>query len=308
MNYTTIGIDVSKLKLDICILLTGETFTVENKTKGFNMLIKKLSKEKITPSRFVLEHTGGYQRDLVSFLMDKDLPVCVVSPSNVRNYAKSIGVFAKTDKIDSFVIAKFGDIYKPKLTKLKKPHIIELSDLIHHRSQIIKQQSIVSNWLEKKPSNEVKKSIEAIKNKSRKQLLIMQESIKKQINTHDDLKQKFDILIQTKGVGFNTASLLIADLCELGELSRQEIAALCGLAPMNRDSGKKQGKAYIQGGRANIRHSLYMCVISSLRGNGVLKDYYDRLKSRGKPSKVALTACMRKLIIHLNSKLANLNN
>ena len=304
MKHTTIGIDVSKQKLDICIFCTNDTFTIQNTLLDFKLLIKKIQKEKLDVTRIVIEHTGGYQQNLVDYLLKNNLPVCVVSPSKVRHFAKAMGHLAKTDKIDAFVLAQYGEIIQPEISKLKDNSILILADLVKHRRQISDVYKQTKQWLEKQPNKQSKNRILSLQNVLDRQLKQIRKEIRDYIKHNDILFAKYKALLSVRGIGEDTAALLLTELSELGTISRQKIVALCGLAPINRDSGIKRGKAFIQGGRKIIRNYLYLCVMVCLKTDGVLREYYDHLKRQGKPSKVALTACMRKLLIHLNAKLA----
>lgn len=304
MNITTIGIDVSKQKIDICIYCSKETFTLTNDLSGFKQLLKKIRKMQLDVSRIVIEHTGGYQRDLVKFLINNDLPVCVVNPASVRHFAKAAGYLAKTDKIDAFVLALYGEKLQPKLTALKNEHLLVLRDLVNQRKQLSDWNKQTKQWLEKQPGKQWQKRIKSQQMWLEKQLKRARKEIRDFIKAHEDLCSRYNALLSVRGVGEDTAAFLLAELSELGDITRQKIVALCGLAPINRDSGMKRGKAFIQGGRKKVRNYLYLCVISCLRSDGVIRAYYDHLKAMGKPSKVAITACMRKLLIHLNTKLS----
>lgn len=304
MKHTTIGIDVSKQKLDICIFCNNDAFTIQNTLSDFKFLIKKIKKDKLNVTRIVIEHTGGYQQKIVDYLLKNNFPVCVVSPSKVRHFAKAIGYLAKTDKIDAYVLAQYGEIIQPELTIIKEDTVKVLLSLVKHRKQLTDVHKQTKQWLEKQPDTRCKKRIENLQQILEVQLKQIRKEIKDFIKKHEILCKKYKLLCSVRGIGEDTAALLLAELSELGNISRQKIVALCGLAPINRDSGIKRGKAFIQGGRKDIRNYLYLCVMVCLKSKGVVHDYYDHLKSKGKPSKVALTACMRKLLIHLNAKLA----
>lgn len=304
MKCTTIGIDVSKQKLDICIFCNEEVYTLQNTPLDFKLLIQKIKKEKLKVTRVIIEHTGGYQKKLVNYLQKNNFPVCVVNPSKVRHFAKAMGYLAKTDKIDAFVLAQYGEIIKPDITEQRDNDLLILADLVKHRRQVSDVYKQTKQWLEKQPNKRSEDRIKALQEVLENQLKQIRKEIKKYIKNNEYLYTKYKILLSVHGIGEDTAALLLTELPELGTISRQRIVALCGLAPINRDSGIKRGKAFIQGGRKTIRNYLYLCVMICLKSKGILREYYDRLKQKGKPAKVAITACMRKLIIHLNAKLS----
>lgn len=303
MDYTTIGIDVSKKKLDIFINTTGEWMTLTNNLQGFKKLIKYINKHLLSIERVVVEHTGAYQKDLVSFLYDNNISVSLVHPAKVRNFAKAAGRLAKTDKLDAKILADYGIIMKPELSEAPNQNIDKLRELIKYRRQLTDNLTLTKQWIEKKPSAQILKRIQSLVTLLNKQIQELETEILQHIKSDEILYQKFQILMNTKGIGQRTASIILAELPELGCIQRNKIVALCGLAPMNRDSGTMRGRACIQGGRKFVRNSLYMAVLSATRSDGVLHQYYASLKAKGKHSKVALIACMRKLIIHLNQKL-----
>ena len=304
MDYTTIGIDVSKAKLDICILTSGEVITVDNDNKGFAKLLKRIKCYNV--DRIIIEHTGNYQKGIVSYLQARDLKVCVVNPSKVRNFAKAAGVMAKTDKIDAYVLAKYGEMFKPEAIKETDAEIEKLKELVNFRLALVETIKTFKVRLEKKPSSVIVKEI----NKTMKSLLLQQTKIEKQIRevirSNQKMMQFFDKLNQIVGVGEQTITVLLSHLPELGTLERNKISALCGVAPMNHDSGKMRGLRCIQGGRKIVRNALYMATIPAIAHNPVIHEYYARLKAKGKPSKVAIVACMRKLLCYANSMAKNI--
>lgn len=306
MNYTTIGIDVSKAKLDICFLSTGECLKITNDEKGFKVFFKHMNKNYPNISRIVLEHTGAYQKELVSFLHSKKLPVCVVNPMHIRSFARAVGQLAKTDQIDAYIIAKYGEVIKPEFTEPKNYEEDELHALNLYRKQLSEVLKLNKQWLEKKPSPKIVRKIKSLMNTVNTQMQCIEAEILELIETNKELKRKYDAIVDTQGIGDVTAAILLSELPELGKITRQQIVALCGLAPINKDSGTMHGKASIKGGRKIVRNTLYMAVMSAIKCNDVIKIYYKHLKTLGKPSKVALTACMRKMIIHLNTKLQNI--
>jgi len=303
-NITTIGIDVAKNFLDVCIMPTGEVLRVPNTKIGFNELLKTFKKH-TDIFRIVLEHTGGYQKDVVAFLQKHKLPVSVINPARARYFAKASGQIAKTDAIDAEMLALFGAVHKPALTELRDKKALELQEWVHRRGQLIKMMASEKNRIEKNPCADLKRSIERLLKTLRKELETITAKIQDMISVDEDLHRKSEIMRSVRGIGPESSAVLIAELPELGKVGRQQIASMVGLAPMNRDSGQKKGRAFTYGGRESVRCALYMpTMVAATRFNPVLKAHYEQLVLRGKPKKVALTACMRKMLVHLNSLLA----
>lgn len=304
MDSTTVGIDVSKAKLDIFFLPSGETIEVSNDKRGFCSLLKKLQKKYIV-KQIIIEHTGNYQKAVVEFLQKHSFAVSVVNPGNVRNFAKAIGILAKTDKIDAYVLAKYGDVVCPEISSITDTEIIQLRELVSLRTQIVNTLKQFKNRLEKQPSAFVQKEIlKIIKTFSEKQKNI-ECKIREFIKDNNRLRPLMETLLSIKGVGEQTVFILLAELPELGALNKRKLTALCGLAPINRDSGTMRGKRCIFGGRKIVRNALYMAAINAIRCNNVIKEYYNTLKNKGKPSKVAIVACMRKILIYADSLIKN---
>ena len=302
-NNITIGIDVSKDSLDVCIMPSREQHRVANDEGGFRKLYKVV-KGREGIFRIVMEHTGGYQKALARYLLDKGLPVSVVNPSKVRHFAKASGIKAKTDAIDAEVLAMFGLAHEPPVIGVRDERSEALRQLVHRKGQLIKMATAEKNRLDKEPCVELRKSSERMLKVLEKELDKITEQIGAIIEADADLRRRSGILQSVKGVGKESAAVLIAEMPELGHIGRRQIASMAGLAPMNRDSGKKKGHAFIQAGRKYARCSLYMPTIVAVRFNPVLKRHYEAMLSRGKPKKLAVTACMRKLLVHLNSLLA----
>lgn len=303
MNNTTIGIDVSKQKLDIFFSSSGEWITLPNTEEGFTKFLKICKKTYPNIQKIIVEHTGSYQNELVSHLHTNKMPVCIVHPTRVRNYAKAIGRLAKTDKIDAELLANYGEMMSPELSSEKPLNIQKLRSLIKYRKQLTDNLTLTKQWLEKKPDQEIVMKISQLVNFLNKQLSKIDTDLHQLVQSDKTLSNTFLTLTTTKGIGKITAYILLAELPELGTICRNKIVAICGLAPLNRDSGTLRGKACIQGGRKIVRNALYMSVIAALRSNKQIRDFYDNLRKNGKPAKVAITACMRKMITHLNSKL-----
>jgi transposase len=302
-NVTTIGIDVAKNFLDVCIMPTGKTLRLPNTEDGFNKLIKALKQHKDV-FRIVLEHTGGYQKAVVSYLQKRQLPVSVINPSRARHFARASGQIAKTDMIDAEILALFGLVHKPEITKAEDESIVTLRQLVHRRGQLSKMIVSEKNRIEKEPCLELKQSIKRTLQFLTEELELISKQLHELIAANDVFNRKSKLMQSVKGIGKESSAVLIAELPELGMVGRQQISSLAGLAPMNRDSGSKKGRAFIQAGRKYARQALYMPIIAAIRYNSVLRAHYENLVLRGKPKKVALTACMRKMLVHLNSLLA----
>jgi transposase len=300
-----IGIDVSKATLDIALdpdAKSVEPFT--NDSAGHDQLLAKLPKAE--SALIVIEATGRCEQELVVRLVDAHHVVAVVNPRQVRDFAKAHGILAKTDRIDARVIAKFGQQVRPRA--LAKTHDLqdELDQLVTRRRQIIAAQVAEKNRL-KQPGNSkfVKKSLAKKIAHLDKELQLVDREIARLVQSDDDWRERYELLKSTPGMGPVTASTLIAELPELGTLNRQQIASLVGVVPFNRDSGTMKGRRTIFGGRKTVRTALYMAALSARRSNPTIKKFGDRLQQQGKSAKVVLVACMRKLLVILNSMVKN---
>ena len=299
-NPNNVGIDVSKDWLDIVVIPSGETWRTENTTDQVDVLVKVL--EKLKPERIILEATGGYERLVTSKLYLAKLPVCRVNPKRVRYFARSIGQLAKTDKLDAQVLARFGEVVKPALTQLPSDQEELLSALLARREQLIVMRVAESNRMELAPAR-VRPSLNEHITWLKNQIKELDQEIDDFIDQAPDLKEKDEFLQEVQGIGKKTSAKLIADVPELGHCDRKQIAALIGTAPYNHDSGYKKGQRSISGGRPDVRKILYMATLSATRCNPVIKIFYQRLIKAGKKKKVAIVACMRKLLTILNAIL-----
>jgi transposase len=299
-NY--IGIDVSKKNLDICIRSTGEVFQESNDNNGLKQLNKKLAA--YTPCLIVMEATGGFELNALIALQQADLNVAVVNPRQVRDFAKATGRLAKTDCIDAAVLAHFGEAIRPTPRDKVLQEQLELLQFQQRRRQLVDMLVMEKNRLHT-ANKKIKKHVEKCIIFLKKQLKTIEENIAMSIAQNKELSDKSELLATTKGVGIVTSAVLITELPELGKLSHKEIAALVGVAPLNRDSGTMKGKRSIWGGRGSVRTSLYMATLTAVRFNPAIKAFYQRLCDAGKLKKVALIACMRKLLIILNAMLKN---
>lgn len=295
-----VGIDVSKLKLDIAVMPKKKLWQTDNSEAGIRSLVERLSA--IRPDFIIIEATGGYDASLAGALAQAKLPVCVVNPAQVRNYAKATGTLAKTDSIDSIILAQFGLAVRPERRELKDEQTQELSALLMRRRQLVDMLTMEKNRIKNPPKSKVacssiKKNIDFLK----EQIKEIDDLLIDQMNKNGVWREREDLLKSVPGIGPISAITLMGCLPELGKLNRKQIAALVGVAPFNRDSGKKSGKRYVFGGRKEVRNVLYMAAIAALRFNPVIKVFYQRLREAGKPAKVAITACMRKLLTILNA-------
>ena len=300
---TDVGIDVSKGYLDVCILASEETkqFRVTNDRKGLLSLIKALTE--FDSVKVVAEATGGYQDLLVKTLQEAGIACVIMNPRCIRDFARASGILAKTDRIDAMVIAQFARRMTPETRALPSKEVSELRALVDRRAQIVQTLTQEKNRLQQETSPVVLKDICRSIKALTKRLTVLEKAISLAIDASESLKAKKNILCSVKGVATQTTATLLAYLPELGALSRRQIACLVGVAPLCRDSGAFKGKRTIWGGRAQVRCSLYMAVVSALRFNSQIKSFYARLRLAGKPARLAITACIRKLATILNAMI-----
>jgi len=297
-----IGIDVSKEKLDVAVRPTGEFMSFSNNEDGISFVVDFV--KSFSPKLVVLEATGGLETAAVGVLADKSLPVVVVNPRQVRDFAKATGKLAKTDAIDAHLIARFGEAVRPEIRLLKDQEAQKLTALITRRRQIVEMITAEKNRLHAAPkwtSKDIQTNISWLE----KCLKKVDKDLKNLLKKSPVWREKDEILQSTPGVGPVLSMTLLSGLPELGTLNRKEIAALVGVAPLNRDSGLFRGKRMIWGGRANIRSVLYMSATCAMRFNPAIRIFYERLRLAGKLHKVAITACMRKLLVILNTMIKN---
>ncbi|WP_136800054.1 IS110 family transposase [Desulfosediminicola ganghwensis] len=297
-----IGIDVSKTKLDIAVRPTKEKWSTANAPTEISALVKRF--EELQPTLIVLESTGGLEIPLVSELAKKFLPIVVVNPRQVRDFAKATGKLAKTDSIDSEIIARFGEAIRPEPRPIKDEQARELDAVLVRRRQIVDMLTMEKNRL-RCSTKHVRKDLEAHIKWLEKRLQNVDGDLQKLIQQSDVWRVNDKILQSVPGVGPVLSLALLAGLPELGQLNRKEVAALAGVAPLNRDSGFFRGSRRIWGGRAQIRSVLYMGALTAARCNPVIRTFHEQLIARGKKPKVALTACMRKLLTILNVMVRN---
>lgn len=293
-----VGIDVSKGRLDVAVGEKGEFWNEPNNEKGIFRLIERL--KKVNPTLIVLESTGGLERGVLIELNRAGLAVAMVNPGRVREYAKSIGQLAKTDKLDARLLARFAAAVHPAVTQLPNEAEAHLSALLARRKQLLEMLTAEENRLSS-TSRTLSASIEKHIVWLKAELNDLNKEIDEFNRQDPERKEKNELLQSVKGIGPITASTLAADLPELGQLNPKKIAALVGVAPFNQDSGRMRGKRRIKGGRASVRQVLYMAAIAATRFNSVIRLFYQSLLKRGKLKKVAIVACMRKLLVILNA-------
>ncbi len=293
-----VGIDIGKNTLDLCIYEVELYAQYANTPEGVRELLKKLSRYNLT--RLLVEATGGYERTLVEACAEKELPLIIVQPMQVRQFAKAQGIIAKTDKLDSRLIAQFGAVMKPEPKPLNSKKVRYIRDLLSRKRQL--------NDMRTQELNRQHKAATLLTSTHKRVIKIFDKEIEwinkllaKAVSEVTEWQRTCEILSSAPGIGDGVAFTLLGELPELGNLSARKIAALCGLAPFNRDSGAMKGRRRIQGGRAPIRTVLYMAMLSAIQCNPIIKRFYQRLVAQGKHKKVALTACMRKMVTILNS-------
>lgn len=297
-----IGIDVSKSELEMAVRPEGKAMNFANTEDGIALLIDFL--KPLCPSLVVLEATGGLEISLVNALAIKEIPVVVVNARQVRDFAKAIGRLAKTDRIDAEVIAQFAEALRPPVRPLKDEETQRLHALNSRRRQLVGMIRSEQNRLGSAPKwtqKEIQNHLQWLK----KALGKIEKDITDLIKGSPMWREKEAILRSFKGVGPVTSASLLAGLPELGTINSKPLSALIGVAPLNRDSGQFRGKRAVWGGRDNVRSVLYMATMSAIRFNPVISSFYKKLKAAGKPHKVAMTACMRKTIVILNSMIKN---
>ena len=295
-----VGIDVSKAYLDVAFRPSGERLRVSNSESGIAELVARLST--MRPTLVVLEATGGYQAAVVASLAIAKVPTAVVNPRQVRDFAKATGRLAKTDTIDADVLAHFAEVIRPEPRPFVDEQTLALEALVTRRRQVIEMITAEKNRLAQSHKS-LRSTIKAHINFLQRELQDTNRELDGMLRKTPMWREHEDLLRTAKGVGRMTIATLFADLPELGTLDNKRIAALVGVAPFNRDSGTHRGKRMIWGGRASVRAALYMAALVASRHNPVIRAFYERLCAAGKPKKVALVACMRKLLTILNAMI-----
>ena len=296
-NPIYIGIDTSQAQLDIYVRPNDEFFCVSNDDNGITEAIKRI--QAYSPELVLIEATGRLELPFSIAAHKANLPLVICNAARVRSHAQSIGRFAKTDKLDAKHIAHFGESNKPALSVPKPRKLRDISDLLTLRSQHLEMSTMQKNRLKRMP-NITQKSLNRILKSIQKEIEWVDKQLDKKIADVPQWKALVELLTSAKGVGKVLAYTLISELPELGKLNRKEIAALVGVAPMNRDSGGYKGKRFIRGGRHKVRTVLFVSMLSAIQCHPTLKPMYQRLIAKGKPKKVAIVACMRKQLTILN--------
>lgn len=299
-SSVNVGVDVGKDFLDICIQERDIHWQEPNTNAGVRNLLNRLARYQV--ERLVMEATGRYHFLLAEQAYLKELPVCIVKPLSIRRYAGAIEQLAKTDKIDAAVIAEFAAVIKPKPTLAQSKKLILIKDLLARRRQVMDMRTQELNRLQIMGKS-IAPSCKRLLNYLDKEVARLEKALDEEIQAEDEWAEKKALLLTAPGIGNTMVYTLLADLPELGEMNNKQAAALVGVAPINRDSGRVRGKRRIHGGRAGVRTTLYMATLSATMCNPVIKDFYQRLVAQGKHKKVAITACMRKFIVILNAML-----
>lgn len=292
-----VGIDVSKASLDVYLHPLGETLHLSNDEQGVGLLIARLIV--VQPQQVVLEATGGLERLVMGQLTQAFIPVARVNPRRVRAYATALGK-AKTDALDAEVLARFGEAFRPDAQQLPTPRQQQLSDLVRRRRQLVEMRVAEKNRLSR-TTGRVQQDIQTHLEQLQAHIDQLSEQIAQLSLENADWQRKQQWLLSVPGIGKVTAALCLAELPELGLLCDKKLARLVGVAPLNRDSGQHQGQRQIAGGRAQVRSALYMATLVATRHNPVIRAFYERLLARGKLKKVALMACLHKLLTLLNA-------
>lgn len=295
---TYVGVDVDSKYLELFFPDSGKNERIRNEAKAIETLCSRFQNKK--QYMFVMEATGGYQSVLCGQLGNHGIDYAVVNARRIREFARGIGIDAKTDKIDARVISKFASVLQPIAATRQSDDERKHAALVTRRSQLVDLITQETNRLKQTWDDEAKANIEITLEHLKKQQKTIEERMAQLLASPSINQRKVEILQSAKGIGKVTTSVLLAQLPELGKLNREQIAKLVGVAPMNRDSGRAVGKRFITGGRGSVRAVLYMATLVAIRFNTKIRNYYLHLKSKGKESKVAIVACMRKFITALN--------
>ena len=290
-----VGIDVSKKRWDVVILPTGKSFKFDTDEAGLEQLRKML--KPLGRCSIVLEASGGYEKRLAAELVDAGHRVARVNPRQVRDFARSLGLLAKTDRIDARVLALFAQKIGARPFEKQPENLEELESLVTRRRQLVQMRSAEQARLHQSRKGRARKTISHMLDALREQIASVDADIAQLIEDNQDWNQRAKQLATVPGVGEVTANTLVAELPELGKLNRQQISSLVGLAPFNRDSGQFRGTRSIWGGRATVRSALYMATLTARTYNPIIREFAKRLEKTGKPFKVLMTACMRKLLV-----------
>ena len=298
-----VGIDVSKDTLDVVIRPSGEYFQIPNSPDGLGQLLERL--KPMTVGTIVLEASGGYERPSTAFLIDAGFPVAVIHPKRARDLARGLGKLAKNDRIDAGVLAYCAEHCQVRKTVKTPEKQAELEALVLRRRQLVAMRATEQMRLDQTLVKQAKKDIQQSVTFLNKHIDKIEKQIAEMIDSDDHWGELARIIESIPGIGPTTAAVILADLPELGSMNRQESSALVGVAPYHHESGKRKGKRAIYGGRQKLRCSLYMATLTATRRNDVIRVFYQRLIAAGKPFKVAMVACMRKLLCILNQMVKN---
>lgn len=300
-----VGIDVCKDRLDVGLWPAEEAYSESNDAKSVTRLAKRLAQAR--PCLVVLESTGRLGLPMALELGKQRVPYRIVNPRQVRDFARAMGKLAKTDRIDALVLARCAESAKLDPKPLPEKERRELQALVMRRLQLVSARDAEKNRLAGETVPRVLKSLQASIAWLKRQIDALDKELDRTVRNNPDFAEQSELIQSVPGVGDKTTYMLLASLPELGTLTRQKIAALVGVAPLNRDSGKTQGKRFCWGGRGNVRAVLYMAALSAMKHNPVIRALYLRLMAKGKPAKVALVACMRKLLVILNAMVRDQN-
>lgn len=300
-NYqSSAGIDISKLFLDFYHQPSKTLKRFENSLKGIDQIISFLKKNPV--DCIIFEPSGGYEKKLKDRMIGENLPFCMAHASHVRNFARALGKLAKTDSIDAFILSEYGLKMQPSLTHINHASSL-LKELVQRRRQVVDAIAVERQHKELDSILEIQLMINQTIEFLERQLVVLENKIQEVIEEDRDLSSLQSSIMQEKGIGRVTSSVILAELPELGRASHAEIAALVGVAPYNNESGTLKGGRHIRGGRQAVRKALYMATISAIKSHALIKPFYKRLREKGKRPKVAIVACMRKLLIILNAVL-----
>jgi transposase len=294
-----VGIDVSKDRLDVHVLPSQQTFAVARNGEGLDRLAAEL--RALAPRLVVLEATGGFEVTVAAALAGAGLPLAVINPRQIRDFARATGRLAKTDALDAQIIALFAERIRPEPRPVAAAEAQLLAELVARRRQLVEMIGMESNRRRQARAPKVRRTLETMLKTLEAQLSELDREIDGAVRGSPAWRAADDLLTSVPGVGDITARTLIAELPELGRLDRRRIAALVGIAPINRDSGQMRGRRTIAGGRTAVRNALFMATLTAIRWNPVIKAHYTQLTRRGRPKKVAIVACMRRLLGILNA-------
>lgn len=299
----TVGVDVSKETVDVCFIDQEEKPLKEQRytRDKYPALVKNLAKCK--PAVIVMEATGGYEKELAIALANKKLPFRIVNPTRVRKFADAIGKLCKTDKVDALVLALYAKRNQIEPAEVPDESQYFLRELVERRRQLVSMRATEKTRLQMTSNPTARESIDAVIRHLDKQLKDIDHELDRFVDSNEQLREKEELLSSIPGVGSVTARSMLSRMPELGRLNRRSVAALAGVAPYERQSGQFRGRSMIFGGRKEVRNALYMATLSAKKHNPAIRDFYQRLIAMGKKAKVALTACMRKLLLQMNAVL-----